>query len=123
MTLTNKFFCDLDFLRDITEDQLVVNGAPQTLSVTCCARKYELMILLEKDDEQNEFEVRVYKTEPAQKYVINNKDKMTQYGENEHFASFVFKNFTDAIEFLETLIERHPEYCARPLRIIQTLNN
>lgn len=117
MNIANKVYCDMDLVRFVKEDQLLVDGVPQTLSITCCGDKYELMVFLEKDNKQNMYEVRVYKREPSQGCVIHINDKFTRYGENADFATFGFEEFMDAIEFLDTLTDRHPEYCARPLKI------
>ena len=71
-----------------------------TLSVTD-GNKFEFMIFLGKDDSNSCYEVRVYKSEPGDKYVPNEHDKVSRYEENDEYATFFFEEYEDAHRFTD----------------------
>lgn len=119
MQLETKVFCHWDFVRFVNETSLMHNGIFMTLSVTNNARA-ELMIFLGKADNNSDYEVRVYKSEPTDKYVPNEYDNVKHYEENDDYATFIFEAFGDAHDFVDTLSYRHTEYKVRPIKPINT---
>ena len=119
MQLEIKAFCHWDFVRFINEEALMHNGTFMTLSVTNNNRA-ELMIFLGKADNNVDYEVRVYKSEPTDKYIPNESDKVKYYEENDEYATFIFEQFCDAHDFVDTLSYRHTEYNVRPIIPIST---
>jgi len=124
--LEKKIYCHWDLVRFITEDHLKKDGSFRTMSVTHTIQKknketvsYEMMIFLGKSDSGNEYEVRVYKSKPDDKYVPKEQDKVKRYEENDEFATFYFNDFEKAHEFVDCLDYRHPEYKARPMEVIE----
>lgn len=116
MQMNKMLFCHWDFVRLLTEkDLLKKDGTALTLSVTD-GKNLEFMIFLEKAD--NEYEVRVYKGTPNDKYVPYKFDNVKHYEENDEYATFSFEKFYDALHFVEILGYVHPEYKARPMRKI-----
>ena len=117
MRFENIIYCHWDIVRLIFEENLKTEeGKFRTLSVTC-AKDIELMIFLEKSDD--EYEVRVYKNKPTDKYVPNDLDNVKNYEENDEYATFFFENFENAKRFTDTLPYIHPEYKSRPIRKIE----
>ena len=116
MNLSNKVLVDYDSIGFITEDALIKNDVFRTLSVTCDSHKFELMIFLGKTDDNMLYEVRVYKEEPSQGYVIHDRDRIVFYCENDEYATFRFNTYDEAKEFITSLTYRHPEYHSRPKR-------
>lgn len=119
MQLEVKAFCHWDFVRFINEKSLVHNGTFVTLSVTDSDRA-ELMIFLGKADNNSDYEVRVYKSKPTDKYIPNEYDNVKHYEENDEYATFIFENFEYALDFIDTLSYRHTEYKVRPITPIGT---
>ena len=118
MQLENKLFCHWDLVRFVTKKHLQgSDGTFLTLSVTD-DKKFEFMIFLGKDDSNTYYEVRVHKSDPNDKYVQNVNDNVIRYEENDEYATFFFKNFTDAHDFVAMLGYRHSEYRKRPVRKI-----
>ncbi len=118
MDLTKKAYCHWDLVRFIEEESLKSDDGFLTLSVTD-GSQYELMLFLGKDDTGKLFEVRIYKAEPSQVYVKNDKDRVLFYTENDEYATFQFENYEDAHEFIDTISYRHEEYLRRPVRKIK----
>ena len=117
MQLDSKVFCHWDIVRFIKEENLLKNGVFRTLSVTE-GNSAELMIFLGKADNDSDYEVRVYKNTPTDKYVPNECDNVKRYEENDDYATFIFEQFDDAHEFVDTLSYRHNEYRVRPITSI-----
>ena len=114
MQVQNKVLCHLDLLRFISEKHLKQDdGTFLTLSVTD-ENKLELMIFLGKDDSNSCYEVRVYKSDPSNKYVPNENDNVTRYEENDEYATFFFDKYENAHRFTNMLGCLHPEYKERP---------
>ena len=79
MQVQEKIFCHWDLVRFVSEKTLQKDdGTFWTLSVTD-GNKLEFMIFLGKDDSNSCYEVRVYKSEPGDKYVPNKYDKVSRY--------------------------------------------
>lgn len=78
------------------------------------------MIFLEKDDSNSGYEVRVYKSEPNDKYVPNKYDNVSHYKENDEYATFFFDNYEHAQSFTEMVGYLHPEYHKKPVREISS---
>lgn len=117
MNLENKIYCHWDFVRLISEDKLVgEDGEFRTMSVSC-GNKSELMIFLGKEGE--EYEVRVYKNEPTDKYVQNVSDNVKSFVDNDEYATFFFDEYEHAQSFVDNLPYIHPEYRKRPNRLIE----
>lgn len=120
MQVKNKLFCHWDFVRFVSEEHLKQdNGTFLTLSVTD-GGKLELMIFLGKDDSDSGYEVRVYKSEPSDKYVPNNYDNVKRYEENDEYATFFFDEYEQAHNFTDLIGYMHPEYQKRPVKKIGT---
>ena len=116
MQTQNKLFCHWDLIRFVSEKHLETEEDTfLTLSVTD-GRKYELMIFLGKEECSSEYEVRVYKAEPGNKYVPDSYDNVDRYEENDKYATFFFKEFNDARRFTEMVGYAHPEYKKRPVK-------
>ncbi len=118
MDLEHKAYCHWDLVRLVGEEDLKIPGGFMTLSVTD-GSQYELMLFLGMDDACKLFEVRVYKAEPTQVYVKNEKDRVLFYEENDEYATFSFDNYDDAHDFIDNLSYRHQEYLKRPVREIR----
>lgn len=112
MNMEKKLFCDWDFVRFVKEELLIKDNS--TLSVTC-ANEFELMIFLSKS-KLNDYVVRVYKNKPNDKYVSNKYDNVKSYDENDEYATFYFDEYSQAINFVDTLGYMHQEYKTRPIR-------
>lgn len=119
MQVEKKLFCHWDLVRFVTEDYLLQeDGTFVTLSVTD-GENSELMIFLGKDESNSEYEVRVYKNDPNDKYVPNEFDNVKSYEENNEYASFFFDEYEDAHEFTESIGYNHPEFSTRPVKEIE----
>ena len=118
MQVQDKVFCHWDLVRFISEKHLQKDdGTFMTLSVTD-GEKLEFMIFLGKDDSNSGYEVRVYKSEPGDKYVPNEYDKVSRYEENDEYATFFFNTYEDAHSFTDSIGYLHPEYKKRPVEKI-----
>ena len=118
MKLENKLYCHWDYVRFVAEKHMKDDtGRQVTLSVTK-GDTLELMIFLEKADNDTDYEVRVYKAETTDKYVSHEHDRVKSYEENDEYATFIFEKFEYAHEFVDCLSYRHPEYKGRPIRKI-----
>ena len=116
MQLTKKLLCHWDLVRFVSEAHLNgKDGTNFTLSVID-GKDIELMIFLEKDKESSNFEVRVYKSKPTDKYIPNDRDEVLRYEENDEYATFFFENFENAHIFVDMLGYVHKEYRVRPIR-------
>lgn len=92
MQMEKKLFCHWDLVRFVSEEHLKKeDGTFLTLSVTH-GDKLELMIFLGKDDSNSDYEVRVYKSEPTDKYIPNENDNVKKYEENDEYATFFLMN-------------------------------
>lgn len=118
MQVKNKLFCHWDLVRFVSKEHLKQdNGTFLTLSVTD-GGKLELMIFLGKGD--FDYEVRVYKSKPSDKYVPNNHDNVKRYEENDEYATFFFDEYEQANNFTDLIGYMHPEYKTRPVKKIGT---
>lgn len=118
MQVEKKVFCHWDFVRFIQEKVLKQeDGTFLTLSVTD-GDKVEFMIFLGKDDSTSDYEVRVYKSNPTDKYVPNEYDEVKRFEDNDEYATFFFEEFEQALHFTELVGYVHPEYRVRPARKI-----
>lgn len=114
--MTKILLCHWDIVRFVKETDIVKDdGTFLTLSVTD-GKELEFMIFLEKNG--SEYEVRVYKGKPSDKYIPYNSDNVKRYEENDEYATFFFEKFDDAIHFVSILGYVHPEYRGRPCRKI-----
>lgn len=119
MQVQKKLLCHWDLVRFVSEKHLQQDdGTSLTLSVTD-GDKLEFMIFLGKDDTNSCYEVRVYKSEPEDKYVPNKYDKVSRYEENDEYATFFFDQYADAKSFTELLGALHPEYRKRPVKKVE----
>ena len=122
MQVQEKIFCHWDLVRFVSEKTLQKDdGTFWTLSVTD-GNKLEFMIFLGKDDSNSCYEVRVYKSEPGDKYVPNKYDKVSRYEENDEYATFFCEKYKDANSFTEMVECLHPKYKERPVREIPKKN-
>ena len=122
MQVQKKLFCHWDWVRFIPEKQLQQDdGTFLTLSVTE-RNELELMIFLGKDDSNSFYEVRVYKSDPSDKYVPNKYDKVSRYEENDEYATFFFDQYEDARSFTAMVGYFHPEYKIRLVKEIEGNN-
>lgn len=118
MQVKDKLFCDWDLVRFVSEQHLIRDdGTFLTLSVVE-GKKLELMIFLGKDDSNSGYEVRVYKSEPSDKYVPHEFDNVKRYEENDEYATFFFDEYEQAHSFVDMLGYVHNEYKTRPFREI-----
>ena len=118
MQVKNKLFCHWDLVRFVSEEHLKQDdGTFLTLSVTD-GDKLELMIFLSKDDSNSGYEVKVYKSEPSDKYVPNECDNVKRYEENDEYATFFFDKYEQAHSFVDSISYMHPEYKTRPVKEI-----
>lgn len=119
MQLKNKVYCHWDLIRFIGKDHLVrqEDGADLTLSIID-REKDELMIFLEKN--APDYEVRVYKDSPDNKYIPHKEDKVKHYEENDEYATFFFDTYGKAHDFVDSLPYRHSEYRDRPAQKIKS---
>lgn len=116
MQLENKILCHWDLVRLIDEEQLIDGvGDFLTLSVSH-GESIELMIFLGKSDDDSEYEVRVYKNKPSDKYIPHESDNVLRYEEKDEYATFFFKEYENAREFVDNLAYVHREYHIRPIR-------
>lgn len=118
MQVEKKLFCHWDLVRFVSEGKLNQgDGTFLTLSVTD-GYNLELMIFLGKDDSNSGYEVRVYKSEPSDKYVPNEYDNIKRYEENDDYATFFFDEYEKAHDFTVLIGYMHPEYRKRPVQKI-----
>lgn len=122
MQLKNKVYCHWDLIRFIGKNHLIhqEDGSDLTLSVID-GENDELMIFLEKNG--SEYEVRVYKDSPDNKYVPHKKDNVKHYEENDEYATFLFDTYGKARDFVDYLGYHHAEYKQRPVQTIKSNNN
>ena len=118
MQAEEKLFCKWDLVRSVTEAQLKENGTMKTLSVIG-PYNVELMIFLKQNESTSEFEVKVYKDLPKDKYVPHIIDEVTRYEECDEYAKFFFATFDKAKLFVDMLQHMHLEYKIRPVRIVE----
>ena len=118
MQVEKKLFCHWDLVRFVQEERLKEEDETfWTLSVTD-GGKIELMIFLGKDDSTSDYEVRVYKDKPTDKYVPKENDDLKNFEEKDEYATFFFEKYEQARYFVEMLSYVHPEYRNRPVREI-----
>lgn len=121
MQVKKKCYCDFNMFHKFKEEQLKrSDGTYVTLSITN-GTKFEYMIFLGRDSTSSDYEVRVYKYSPADKYVPNNEDNIRSYEENDEYITFYFNSFYDAQRFIWGLGYRHPELKKRPIRKINDI--
>ena len=117
MQFTKKFFCNWNFVRDVSEESLKQeDGSFLTLSITN-AGSQEIMIFLGKEPKSSEFEVRVYKEKPGFIFAPNAYDEFIRFEENEMYDTFFFEKFEKAREFIDIIPSDYPEYRARPYNL------
>ena len=118
MQFEKKFYCYWDMVRLVPEEYLKKpDGSFLTLSVTDGSIT-EYMVFLGKDEDSSEYEVRIYKSNPNDKYVPSNADNVKRYVENDEFTSFYFDNYHDAHYFTYMFGFIHKEFAVRPIRTI-----
>lgn len=116
MDLENRVRAHWDLIRFVTEGHLMkYDDSLFTLSVTDGSR-YEYMIFLGKISKDSDYEVRVYKNSPKDKYIPHEADEILRYESNDEYATFYFDDFIKARTFVEFLAYNHPEYKERPVR-------
>lgn len=100
MKFEKQLICHSAFLQLLTEEDL---DKQDCISVVD-DNQYPLMIFLGKAGNGNEFEVRIYKANPADTYVhLARNSNLSRYESNDEFTTFVFKDFISARHFLITL--------------------
>ena len=113
-----KIFCELDIVRFLPKDKFEESvGKEGALSVSH-GTKTEIMIFFGKEEKGENYEVRVYKAKPENKYVPHACDACVGYEENDEYASFFFDDYYDGRSFIEFLFQLHEEYRERPVRRI-----
>lgn len=113
-----SILCHWDLVRFIKKEHLVdAMGVNRVLSV-CDGKRIELMIFLGKEENGENYEVRVYKAKAKDKYVPKTYDNILSYTECDEYVSFFFDEFHKGISFIEFL-PSHPEYRERPVREIK----
>ena len=113
----DKVYCNLDFLRVVTEQTLKnADGSCKTLSVMR-GKEYEMMIFLGRKNKKSDYFVKVYKCEPKNIFVRHAKDSYRRYDVGPLYDAFFFDEFEEAKAFIQTLFDRHPEYDMRPVVI------
>lgn len=118
MQLERKLYCHWDLVRFVPEQRLLGDNG-YTLSVTD-SDEYELMIFLGLIDNNQGYEVRVYKNNPKDKYTPHRYDNnVVRYEENEEYITFFFNNYEAARDFTYMIGYIHPEYKVRPARKIK----
>lgn len=118
MEKRKKLYCHHDYVRFVTEEKLIESvGENGVLSVSE-GKKFELMIFLGKEENSDQYEVRVYKSRPKNKYIPHPEDKQISYIENDKYASFFFNNFGEGINFITMIPYIHKEYRIRVVRRI-----
>ena len=76
----------------------------------------EQNIFIYKNETFSEYEVRIYKKNPADSYLpVNLNIPLKKYVANDFFASFFFSEFYFACLFISQLAELHPESLIRPV--------
>lgn len=115
-----KILCHWDLIRFITEEMFVSAVGTSGVLSACEGKRTELMIFLGKEENGTNYEVRVYKAKPTDKYVSYLADKIVRYEENDEYASFFFSTFSDGASFIELLLMLHDEYRVRPVRVINS---
>lgn len=113
-----KILCHWDIVRFIKEDKFVQECGPDAVISVCEGKRTELMIFLGKEENGENYEVRVYKAKPTDKYVPQPNDNILRYEENDEYASFFFDSFEKGTTFIEFLGPIHQEYHVRPVRVI-----
>jgi len=111
MQFENVLTCHPNYVHEIHEEDL--------FQIDCLslrnAQGNEEMIFLAKVADSSEYEVRVYKANPADTYVPHSSDiYLKRYQANDEFASFFFDNFIFARQFFRDIKDIHPEYQLRP---------
>lgn len=118
MKFTNKKYCDLNMSFFLSERKYFFNEPECVISFTLDGI-WELMIFLGKDEKSTDYEVRVYKNEPTDKYVpCKELDQVKRYEENDEYASFFFEDYEVAVRFVRWVRYFHKEYKKRPARRI-----
>lgn len=118
MKFTNKSYCELNNILFLSPPMCLVQDPDCVISFTFDG-KWELMIFLGKDERSTDYEVRIYKNKPTDKYVPDDElDNVKRYEENDEYATFFFENYETAIRFVFWLRYLHKEYKKRPARAI-----
>ena len=117
MQLFKKLFCHWDLVRFIPEECIVERGF--TISLTD-GHNLEFMIFLGRADNNSEYEVKIYKNRPDDKYVPSKLDNnIKRYEENDKYTIFFFDDYAFANQFVSLVGYAHPEYQVRPVREIE----
>lgn len=115
MQFTRKIYCSTNLFLYVTEQYFLKNRG-YTISLTR-SNNYEIMIFLARLEDKLEYEVRVYKASPKDRYIPNKYDsKIKRYEENDQYVSFFFHNFNDAHKFITISLYLHEEFEKRPIR-------
>ena len=103
--------CHPNYVHEIHEEDLLQLDCISLVD----AQRNEQMIFLGKVDDTNEFEVRIYKENPADTFIPSHSDfNVRRYVSNDEFASFFFDSFIFARQFFRDVKNNHPEYQIRP---------
>ncbi len=114
MMTKDKVYCDMRFLRNVSEETLKnSDGTFKTISVT--DEKYELMIFLGRKNGKSDYTVKVYKCTPEKIFVKDRRDRFRQYKEREDHDVFFFDNLENAKNFIINIFTNHREYEKRPV--------
>ena len=113
MQYENQLKCHPAFLlSDVEESALTQCGRVSILD----NNQVEQKIFIYKSEDSSEYEVRIYKLHPTDNYISPNLNfKFKRYVANNEFASFFFRSFYLACQFVASLAEKHPESLIRPV--------
>ena len=119
LILCDRIFWGFVLETDLTDDY-TISLTDHKSSFSGETVQVELMIFLGKSDDKSEFEVIIYKSDKADKYIPNKYyDDVKRYEEYEDYISFFFSDFSSAHTFINLLTYMHPEFKKRPVRPIE----
>ncbi len=117
MKFDNKVLFPYDFIPFLREENLISkDNEPLTISISSPTNE-ELMVYLKKDEETSLFVAYVYKTKKCDKFEPHKFDVIKRFEENNEYLTVYFDKFLNAINFLEFLPYRHPDYKYRPQKV------
>lgn len=109
----NQLLCHPShLLREVEESALTQCGRISIVD----NHQVEQNIFIYANEDSSEYEVRIYKFKPTDTYMpINLNITLKRYVANNEFASFFFRKFYSACQFIAKLAEAHPESLIRPV--------
>ena len=117
MRVKRKLLCTFQYFQSLPED-VFVNTNLIFSTVSLIFENYELMIFIEKDKDNDMYNVRIYKDKTTGTHIPHIEDEAIAYYENEEYTTICFTDYRTVKKFIARLGCNHREYQKRPIRKI-----